>query len=975
MAVGHLDNESDDSARLDGRRGSVVDRRSQFLRASAVGIEELRERKERRKAAIAAVKAALEAESGKDKLCRPLRRFGCALTVVLFYHKRSKGVRRLSSDSVQRRTVVMKDKAKWSKLVEAGGFFETELRLGKGAAKGLVYQYFNRRGRGVRITKQGEWDKALDDMWDKQPPELHVYDSDAQPRAAEDRAGLLSSIFNEYDANGDGQLSMREVKEMILNLQLTDRIGVSKEDMAVFVAADFHRADADRNNLMSYHEFSSYFDSLQDLLQDTLTRENKFEHTFAKFKESFVQAHSERVPLGELVRGERRGLLRLDTRGHDYGIEVRFAEECLCEENEGLWARAQTLLESSVDYFEDETGNLGELFSPVVWVEVEEQAELDDDFSVRFPHAFAEEGLSKSDVLVAYADFDGGVWQQVDEAAFRFLPGNDQTGMPPSISVRMVEGGIVAAFGRSDKKLKQRMRMVAYVPDKIIPLEMEQLNVYLLPALPDQEKLLDFLEIRERGSKKQGGKSDVLTVRQSAMVEVALKQGGGKTEAHSLQWSGELASLSFELDPDVFQEERGESGPASAHELRREFALEVAVTDLQARRLSIVNRHSMSNGRQVSRVPCSLSVHAFPSPSPPRELAVTLRTNTLLQLCWLHPTFWGGCALSHYEVQLRERTNKGVIKEWRTVGDASERNRNFKPTADLPFNVFAGELRVRAYNCASLTPSDWSAVCVVLSEKEEKAATRVQALSRGHLSRSRRRFSIDGAMDEAGIAAVVQNEIGDAPKMRRSLAMPGWSGFARAVGEFYLAAGVRGGVEGKLFDLTPLEVEELSKANSTAGEGSEDYPLLGLCACGVWVLETLAHHTSNPPEWVCFMNEVAGLVNLAATQKAAPNDAVVSGHHRAILYALMAVYETLRQSEPNGYLTRQLEYRYDKKLRKLLRADWEATLADLKNDVSTHVMELTLYLSAQQPSSNRPALKRLVSSREAHPLQPTAEAA
>ena len=32
---------------------------------------------------------------------------------------------------------------------------------------------------------------------------------------------------------------------------------------------------------------------------------------------------------------------------------------------------------------------------------------------------------------------------------------------------------------------------------------------------------------------------------------------------------------------------------------------------------------------------------------------------------------------------------------------------------------------------------------------------------------------------------------------------------------------------------------------------------------------------------------------------------------QAILYALMAIYETLRQSEPNGYLTRQLEREID----------------------------------------------------------------
>jgi len=41
-------------------------------------------------------------------------------------------------------------------------------------------------------------------------------------------------------------------------------------------------------------------------------------------------------------------------------------------------------------------------------------------------------------------------------------------------------------------------------------------------------------------------------------------------------------------------------------------------------------------------------------------------------------------------------------------------------------NIYACKLRVRAYNCATAKPSDWSQECVLASEKEEKMAVTTQ---------------------------------------------------------------------------------------------------------------------------------------------------------------------------------------------------------------------------------------------------------
>jgi len=170
-----------------------------------------------------------------------------------------------------------------------------------------------------------------------------------------------------------------------------------------------------------------------------------------------------------------------------------------------------------------------------------------------------------------------------------------------------------------------------------------------------------------------------------------------------------------------------------------------------------------------------------------------------------------------------------------------------------------------------------------------------------------------------------------------------WSEFREKIGHFFISAGVYGAAEGSLFDLTAQTVEDLA-VNSTSEDGynflDEEKPLLCLAVCACWVLQTLAHHSEKPEEWIPFCNDIASLVRLGAS---APEEPSSEKHITDLLYSLIDVYETLRQNEPSGYISCQLSYKYDKALKKVLKKDWEEQLERLKNNIATHVMALVLY--------------------------------
>ena len=269
---------------------------------------------------------------------------------------------------------------------------------------------------------------------------------------------------------------------------------------------------------------------------------------------------------------------------------------------------------------------------------------------------------------------------------------------------------------------------------------------------------------------------------------------------------------------------------------------------------------------------------------------------------------------------------------WRTVYEDLPETKNDRPEARLFMGVYAAQFRVRAYNVACATPSGWSEVFTLGTQAEEMSKKVVAVAQAGMIRRTKfvsdakkrqaNRISAAGGgggppsvtKKDSGLAVVEHGSItsGIGELVQRN--MKGWSPFATALGNVFLELGVPGGVRGRLFDLTISQIEALAsesdpsmaagKAGAASGEaasgespalasldeasevgpsaGADPAPpldpakaVLVLCSTAVWVMQTLAHHTDRPDEWIQLTNDVEGLVSLAAHHHM-PFDAGVS---------------------------------------------------------------------------------------------------
>ena len=144
--------------------------------------------------------------------------------------------------------------------------------------------------------------------------------------------------------------------------------------------------------------------------------------------------------------------------------------------------------------------------------------------------------------------------------------------------------------------------------------------------------------------------------------------------------------------------------------------------------------------------------------------------------------------------------------------------------------------------------------------------------------------------------------------------MDEWSPFRRALGHFFHECGVHGGCVGHIFDFSVKQVEDLAMNGADIIQDDERKPLLAFGVASCWVLQTLAQHTEDEADdssnsWIELTNEVASLVHLAAS---APECEETLPLIKEMLFSLVAVYESLRQNEDNGYIYQQLQYKYEK---------------------------------------------------------------
>ena len=72
-------------------------------------------------------------------------------------------------------------------------------------------------------------------------------------------------------------------------------------------------------------------------------------------------------------------------------------------------------------------------------------------------------------------------------------------------------------------------------------------------------------------------------------------------------------------------------------------------------------------------------------------------------------------------------------------------------------------------------------------------------------------------------------------------------------------------------------------------------------------------------------------------------DAAVEPVLEELILALLDIYETLRQCDPDGAVSGHLGYKYDKAVKKIIKKDWQHALEHLKGKVSCHVMAMVLY--------------------------------
>ena len=53
-----------------------------------------------------------------------------------------------------------------------------------------------------------------------QPPTLHVFDNEGALAAAQDETSKIRDVFNEYDGDGNGEISLVEMTNMIVEMDL-----------------------------------------------------------------------------------------------------------------------------------------------------------------------------------------------------------------------------------------------------------------------------------------------------------------------------------------------------------------------------------------------------------------------------------------------------------------------------------------------------------------------------------------------------------------------------------------------------------------------------------------------------------------------------------------------------------------------------------------------------------------------------------
>jgi hypothetical protein len=698
------------------------------------------------------------------------------------------------------------------------------------------------------------------------------------------------------------------------------------------------------------------------------------------------------------ISGDPTARMGLEAHGHRFGVEVLVPKASVGEAQRAHVIRAETVIQAQVDYFADGTGGLGQPLSPTVYVEVEssegKKASLGGDITVVLPTCLGsmmddKSVIAKGDLAVCFGRWQTGEWLEIDETHFELLPPRPmpQYGCEmPLIAVRLPTPGLVCAFSRHDnRKPRMRVRCAAYLPGRMSHLELHRLRVYVSPAIPDELESLTVREQHDRGSVSLSGVSEIfeLSYGERLAISVSLPRkgegGGGAAPASStmsgaLNWMGDVTYVDLDFDPEEMHTSlraaaaekegggEGGEGAGSVGNVHGNLEVKVEVEDLRSRLRAAGRRGAFSGlgggggGGSAERTqvfPCAVTIVNFSPPAAPTKLSLVHRTNASLSVAFEPPKRWGGCALDRHEVEMREITKDGKYHE-KGWAAAQEIPAGRPPVTQIAARVWKAELRVRSWNIACETPSEWSEIFEIGEPQDKKAGpgtldkagvskTDVIAAAKAQEATALKRGK---SSVEAGVATVIQRGIDEqfmVPHVSSGaefMEAHSWSPLRRAIGEFFVEVGVFGGCQGRLFDFAAEDVEDLVNLGDDPGLDASK-PLLSLAMIGCYVLQTLAQHAViNAEAWIPMANEIMMMASLA--RKTAENDET-RPMVRSLLAGLIEVYESLVQCDEDGYIARQLNAKYERGLKQLLRDDWAEQMARLKNRIASDMMGLVLY--------------------------------
>ena len=566
-----------------------------------------------------------------------------------------------------------------------------------------------------------------------------------------------------------------------------------------------------------------------------------------------------------------------------------------------------------------------------------------------------------------------------------------------------VSASVIGCFGRNHRPQAQRVLGVAFAPEALLPLEPDLMRVHVVPDLPNEIQGAFYRETLHRGLVTCIGCSEPMTVSVpktyvSVTVWHADDEPPGVPRFDGI-WDGEPIVLSVDMHPEDWQSlidgppadaepvvtpppppppppaAAMAAAPGAAQTALCSYRVKLGTTTLLGR------RHRPKKADQNLTFDATVELELFGPPAPPKNLRVAARTGTNVVIEWDTPDFWGGCHLRRFDIELRHISREageiGRLErgEWVRVGEPSGSHTQ----CNAAENVFVCELRARAYNCGTYVPSEWCELVlyeyeeVEMDRKNEKEAT--AKVEEGKHAREKRRLAQEskvkgkggakvgakgggaqgGAKEkegegskvqaEGGVATITDADDGRSLVMQQFIRRPtvpkDWSPFSQVVGAFFVQAGVPSGAHGTLFDLDAPQVEQLARkelTNTRAKHASA--PLITVAVCGVWVMQTLAHHTGNAPDWVKFLNSVQGILNYAAIVHLEDVDDAMSAHEKQILHTLIEVYEALDSCTEGGHAILQLQYNYPKATKTALQSEFHAYLEEMLAEIVEATMQI-----------------------------------